>query len=324
MKFRDVTQQWNAHEVEGKSLGATFADYDNSGRVSLAIANDEMPGDLLSNEGGKFKNVGKTSGTAYDDSGSVHGGMGTDWADYDNDGKMDLAVATFQNEAKNIYHNDGDGLFTDKSAMLGMAPSTPYVTFGIKWLDYDNDGWPELILANGHVQDNIADIDKTASYKQPVQLYHSQEGQRFDDVSATLLDAAARRPIVGRGLAIGDYDNDGKVDILVVDSEGTPLLLHNETPNAGHYLSLTLVGAKSNRDGYGARVVVEAGGKKRMGRCGTDGSYLSASDRRVHFGLGSAATADTVTVYWPSGKKDVLKAVAADKNVTVREDSSPK
>src|SRR5262249_55536114 len=162
----------------------------------------EMPGDLLSNEGGKFKNVGKTSGTAYDDSGSVHGGMGIDWSDYDNDGKLDLAVATFQNEAKNIYHNDGDGLFTDKSAMLGMAPSTPYVTFGIKWLDYDNDGWVDLVLANGHVQDNINAIDKTAAYKQPIQLYHSQQGQRFEDVSATALDAAARRPIVGRGLAV--------------------------------------------------------------------------------------------------------------------------
>ena len=251
--FRDVTNTWKAHEVEGKSLGATFADFDNKGKISLAVANDEMPGDLLANKGGKFENIGKTSGVAYDDSGNVHGGMGADWGDYDNDGKLDLVVGTFQNESKNIYHNDGDGLFTDKSAMLGMAPATPSVTFGIKWLDFDNDGYLDVMLANGHVQDNIADIDKTASYKQPTLLFRSSGAERFEDFSGAL-DEAARRPIVGRGLCIGDYDNDGKMDAIVVDSEGTPLLLHNEDKTAGNAVLIALVGKKSNRDGYGARV----------------------------------------------------------------------
>jgi hypothetical protein len=316
--FRDVTKQWKVHLVEGKNLGVSVADYDGTGKVSLAIANDEMPGDLLSNKGGTFENIGKTSGTAYDDSGNVHGGMGVDWGDYDNDGKMDLAIATFQNEAKNIFHNDGEGLFTDKSAMLGMAPATPFVTFGIKWFDYDNDGFLDLVLANGHVQDNISAIDKTAQYRQPTMIFHNIGAERFEDVSARI-DASGRRPIVGRGLAVGDYDNDGKVDVLVVDSEGEPILLHNEVPNVGNVLRITLVGKKSNRDGLGARVIATVGGKKIVRRCGTDGSYMSASDKRVYIGIGTANTADTVTVFWPSGKKTTLQNVAAGKPLTITE-----
>ncbi|MDX1931640.1 MAG: CRTAC1 family protein [Capsulimonadales bacterium] len=316
--FRDVTNRWDAHLVEGKNLGVSVADFDGNGKVSLAIANDEMPGDLLHNRGEKFENIGKTSGTAYDDNGNVHGGMGIDWGDYNNDGKLDLVVATFQNETKNIYHNDGENLFTDKSAMLGMAPATPLVTFGIKWFDYDNDGYLDLILASGHVQDNISEIDKTASYKQPTMLFRNNGAERFEDVTSRI-EESGRRPIVGRGLAVGDYDNDGKVDALVVDSEGTPILLHNETPDAGNAITLSLVGKKSNRDGYGARIVASVDGKQIVRRCGSDGSYLSSSDKRVHIGLGTAPSAKTVTVYWPSGKKSELKDVAPGKTVTVRE-----
>jgi enediyne biosynthesis protein E4 len=318
-KFKEVTEQWKAHEVEGKALGVAFADYDGTGKTHLAIANDEMPGDLLENKGGGFENIGKTSGTAYDDSGNVHGGMGIDWGDYNNDGKLDLTVGTFQNEAKNIYQNDGDGLFTDRSAMLGMAPATPLVTFGIKWLDYDNDGWLDLILANGHVQDNIAEIDKSANYRQPTQLFRNEEGQRFTEVSGSVIDESGRRPIVGRGLAVGDYDNDGKPDVLIVDSEGEPILLHNETPDAGNALLLNLVGGKSNRDALGARVEVTAGGKTYIRQCVTDGSYMSASDKRVHVGIGKATTAETVTVHWPSGKKMTVKEVPVNKPFEIKE-----
>ncbi len=323
-KFKDITQSWNAHLVEGKTLGVATADYDGAGKISLALANDEMPGDLLANRGGKFENIGKNSGTAYDENGGVHGGMGVDWGDYDNDGRIDLVVATFQNEPKNIYHNDGDDLFTDKSAMLGMAPATPSLTFGIKWLDFNNDGYLDLILANGHVQDNISDIDKTTTYKQSVQLFQNHKGERFEDISASSLDEGSRRPIVGRGLATGDYDNDGKIDVLIVDSEGTPLLLHNETVNAGNALAIRLVGSKANRNGYGARVEVTVGGQKMLRQCSPCGSYMSSSDSRVHFGLGSATVADTVTVHWPNGASSALKNVPANKPLTVREDGAPK
>lgn len=319
-KFKEVTNQWKAQEVEGKALGVAFGDYDGTGKTHLAIANDEMPGDLLENKGSSFENIGKTSGTAYDDSGNVHGGMGVDWGDYDNDGKLDLAVGTFQNETKNIYRNDGDGLFTDRSAMLGMAPATPSVTFGTKWLDYDNDGWLDIILANGHVQDNIADIDKTATFRQPTLLFHSEGGQRFTEVSQSAIDESGRRPIVGRGLAVGDYDNDGKIDVLLVDSDGEPVLLHNETPDAGNALVLNLIGSKSNRDGLGARIEVGVDGKTYVRQCVTDGSYMSASDKRVHVGIGKAAGVESVTVHWPSGKKTTVKDLPINKPFDIKED----
>ena len=316
--FRDVTRAWGAHEVQGKALGVAFADYDGSGRQSLAIANDEVPGDLLQNNRGSFRNVGVTSGTAHDSRGEVHGGMGIDWGDYDNDGRIDLFVATFRNEAKCVYRNE-DGFFAERSAALGLAPAHPYVAFGSKWLDFDNDGWLDLLIANGHVQDNISQIDKNITYEQPTQLFRNTGGTFFEDASARLAPNA-RRPIVGRGLATGDYDNDGRVDAVIVDDRGAPLLLQNRSAAPErHWLSLKLVGTKSNRDGVGAVVTAETGGLKQTRRCGTDGSYLSASDRRVHIGLGAATSAATVTVRWPSGLVSVLRDVPAGRVVLVKE-----
>jgi len=315
-RFSDATRAWGADRVPGFDLGVAFADYDGSGRPSLAIANDEAPGNLLKNQGASFKDVGELAGAALDSSGAVHGGMGIDWGDYDNDGRLDLFVGTFQNQAKCIYHNDG-AYFTDHSAALGLGSLAPNVTFGAKWLDYDNDGWLDLVLANGHVQDNIHAIDSSAEYRQPVALCHNGAGGRFADVSAQMAPACTT-PIVGRGLAIGDIDNDGLMDVLVVDSAGAPLLLRNETAGAGHWLELTLVGTRSNRDGIGALVTAAAGGLKQVRLCQTGGSYLSSSDRRVHIGLGPATTAD-ITVRWPSGHVDSYHDVPADRILTARE-----
>ena len=318
-KFEDVTNQWNAQAASGKCLGVAFADFDGSGHQSLALANDEMAANLLKNDGHRFTDVGSRSGVAYSVNGNVDGGMGVDWGDYDNDGRLDLAVATFAREAKCVYHNDGSGSFTEMSSRLGLAvPTLPNVAFGEKWLDVDNDGFLDLMIANGHVRDNVNDVDKTATYRQPTQLFHNEGGVRFSDASAGLTGDAAG-PIVGRGLAIGDFDNDGKVDALVVDAEGHPLLLHNETPNAGHWLEINLVGTRCNRDGLGALVTVTAGGRSLLRLCTTSGSYLSASDKRVHFGLGASTTADTVVVQWPDGRKDTWPSVHTDQIVTLRE-----
>ena len=324
-KFRDVSKTWRAfavpQEIQGKGLGVAVADYDGSGRQSIAIANDEVPGDLLHNLGGHFLNVAASSGTAFNvENGHPYGGMGIDWGDYDNDGRLDLVVATFRGEPKSIFHNDGRGLFTDRSLPLGVAERTrANVAFGVKWLDVDNDGFLDLILANGHVQDNIDAIEPGSTYKQRLQLFRNTGGAAFVEQSA---GPSFQTPILGRGLAIGDYDNDGRIDVLVVDSEGAPLLLHNETPKTGHWLLCKLVGTKSNRDGIGALVTVEAGGRKLLRRCGTDGSYMSASDRRVHVGLGKAMSA-TVTVRWPSGATNVYKNIAADRVITLREALTP-
>ncbi len=318
-KFEDKTKAWLPDNIEGKNLGVAIADFDGSGKQSLALANDEVKGDLLYWEGGRFVNLKDTSGTSVDNDGGVHGGMGTDWGDYDGDGKLDLGVATFQNEAKSMYHNEGGKYFTDRSAALGVAEKTmPFVAFGFKFTDFDNDGWLDLVIANGHVQDNIDVVDKSAKYKEPVQFLRNIEGKSFQDASGGLAPEVTK-PIVGRGLAIGDYDNDGKLDALVVDSEGKPLLLHNVSPNKNHWLSVKLDGAGGNRMGIGALVTVEAGGRKLLRRCATDGSYLSASDSRVHFGLGGFASPVTVTVKWSGGKTDIFRNVAIDRGVTLKQ-----
>jgi hypothetical protein len=298
-RFADVSNTWGIPAIHGKGLGVAAADYDDSGHTSLALANDEVAGDLLQNVGKRFKEVGAESGTAFNNDGNVHGGMGVDWGDYDNDGKLDLMVATFQHENKCLYHNDGGGLFTESSAPLGIGDKTqPYVAFGVKFIDYD----------------------KTASYREPTILLHNEGGHSFTDQGAEA-GPAFGKPIVGRGLAVGDFDNDGRQDVLVVDSEGSPLLLHNESIGVGHWLLLRLQGVKSNRDGIGAMVTVDAGGKKLLRRCATDGSYMSASDRRVHVGLG-AATQATITVRWPSGQVDTYHDVGVDRVLTLKEGHS--
>ncbi len=318
-RFEDVTESWHADHVPGYTLGVASADYNRSGKQSLALANDENPGDLLTNQGQAFKDDGEASGTALDASGEVHGGMGIDWGDYDNDGRLDLFVATFQHQAKCLYHNEGQ-YFTEKSAAMGLGDSANLVTFGAKWIDYDNDGWLDLILANGHIEDNIQAIDKSQTFRQPIMLYHNEGGKLFENMNGQL-DPSVTRPIVGRGLAIGDYDNDGRLDVLVVDSDGAPMLLHNQTPKVGNWLEIKLIGTKSNRDGLGAIVTASAAGQSLVRLCHTDGSFLSASDKRVHIGLGSAKSADLM-IDWPSGHIDKYSNVQADQILTAREGSS--
>jgi len=323
-RFADVSAGVGIAATKGRGLGVAWAPLEPGEAPSLAISNDEMAGDLLrpsSKAAARYTNIGEQSGTAFDRDGQIHGGMGTDWGDYAEDGRLDLFVATFQNEAKSLYHNDGQGQFSDFSYRTGLAlPTIPHVAFGCKLFDYDNDGHLDVVIANGHVQDNIHDIDTSATYKQTLQIFHNSGTTplTFDDASAQGGPAFAQ-PIVGRGLAVGDYDNDGRQDVLVVDSEGHPLLLHNECANAGHWLGVRLVGVKSNRDGIGALVTAQVGPRRLLRLCHTDGSYLSASDRRVHFGLGAATTVDSLTVRWPSGLMQTLKNLPADKIITVTE-----
>jgi len=318
-KFVDMTRPWKADSASGKTLGVAFADFDGSGRPSLMLANDEMAGNLLRFDGKSFSDVAATAGCAYSANGNAIGGMGVDWGDYDNDGRLDLAVATFQHEVKCIYHNDGRGLFTENASLLGIAASArENVAFGLKWLDADNDGRLDMMITNGHTRDNVADVDKGTTFKQASQFFHNDGGVHFSDASAALTgDAGA--PIVGRGLAIGDFDNDGKMDALAVDIEGHPLLLHNETSSVGHWLEVNLIGAKSNRDGQGAVVVAQAGTLQVTRECTTSGSYMSASDKRVHLGLGGASTIDTLSVRWPDGHVDKYSGVEPDRVVTVKE-----
>jgi enediyne biosynthesis protein E4 len=319
--FAESTRLWGADKVSGKALGVAFAPGIRDGGLALAIANDVMPGDLLTANGRRFTNVGLLSGMAYTAEGKPYGGMGIDWGDYNNDGSLDLAVATFEGEAKPIFRNEGNGFFEDQSQALGLTAKTlPYVAFGMKWLDFNNDGWLDLMISNGHVANNIADYDKVHTYRQPTLLFANHAGQQFEEISARSGPDLVR-PLVGRGLATGDIDNDGKVDVLLVDSEGSPLLLHNQTASDSHWLRVKLIGTRCNRDGFGAVVTADTGSATLTRHCHTDGSYLSASDARLHFGLG-AATRVTITVRWPDGHVDKFPDVSADQQITIREGAS--
>jgi enediyne biosynthesis protein E4 len=330
LRFTDITKSVGGKTVAGKALGVAFADFEGNGIPGIALANDEMPGDLLKPSlklvGGKtsvaYENIGELSGTAFDRDGNMHGGMGTDWGDYDNDGKPDLFVATFQNEVKSLYRNEGEGRFMDVGIPSGISlPATPFVAFGVKFLDFDNDGNLDLVVANGHVQDNIAEVQTGAVYRQSSQLFRNKGGKPilFEDVSSAVGPDFGKK-IIGRGLATGDYDNDGKVDVLIVDSEGKPLLLHNEGGPAHHWLGVQLVGTKSNRDGYGATVTLKtAGGKMLYRHCHADGSYMSSSDPRVHFGLGTEEKVESLTVRWPSGRTETFDAPTVDRYMVIEE-----
>ncbi|HLK58748.1 MAG TPA: CRTAC1 family protein [Chthonomonadaceae bacterium] len=324
--FRDVTKEWNMAATGGRGLGVAFADFDGSGHVGLAIANDLIAGDLFENTGqSKWKNIGVPSGTAVDPTGDNHAGMGIDWGDYDNDGRLDLFVTTFSNETKCLYHNEGNGVFTYQSEAMNLdRPTLPYVAWGCKFFDADNDGWLDLILANGHVQDNISHFEKE-TYRQPV-LFLRNRGKShaaFEDATRSA-GLGALPNIVGRGLAVGDFDNDGRVDVLVVDSEGKPLLLHNETqaPNES-WVGFRLVGkGRSNRNAYGALITLETNGQRRVRQCQSGGSYLSSSDARVHFGLGKGAI-ERVIIRWPDGMVQVLPSVPSGRYITVTEGETP-
>src|SRR5579872_5635133 len=318
--FADVTKSWGLQSSPGKTLGVAFADLDHSGRQSLALANDEVPGELYLNQGGAFRNIGASACIAYSNVGQPQAGMGLDWGDYDGDGRLDLAVMTFATELKPIYHNEGHHFFTDESSQLGLTKIvSPYVAFGVKWIDADNDGWLDLLITNGHIADNIAETGQGYTYRQPTLFLKNLLGKRFVRIAQPDLD----RPIVGRGLAIGDYDNDGRIDALVVDSEGEALLLHNETPDAGHWLTLRLIGHRGNRDGYGAEVTIESAKRKLFQHCHADGSYLSSSDPRVHFGLGDENTVRRLTIRWPGGGVQTFENLAADRILTVEEGRAP-
>lgn len=322
-KFRDVTVATGMDKVTGKALGVLFLDLDDSGRQSLYLANDEVSSDLMHNLGGKlgggrFENIGEISGVAYNEVGKPYGGMGVDYGDVDRDGKPDLIVGTFTVENKMVLINQGDRLFVDKSEPLGVAlPARNYLSFGAQLFDFDNDGDLDLIFANGYIADNVHEYEPTRTYREPTLLFQNEGGSRFTDISKTSGEALTR-PIVGRGLAVGDYDNDGKMDVLIVDGEGPPLLLHNESPRKNNYLSLRLIGAKGNRNAYGTKITVESASGKATYYCHTDGSYLSASDSRVHIGLGPA-TAAKLTLRWPNGATQTLNVKEVNRQITIEQ-----
>jgi hypothetical protein len=336
--FTDVTREVGVFDPSGKGMGVTCGDYDNDGDVDIFVANDLTPNFLYRNDGnrdrsGKLKTTGWTftdvaliAGVGYSRDGHPQSNMGTAFGDYDNDGYLDLVVPNFQEEPCSVYHNEGNGFFSEESAATGIGAVTfPYVGWGIGFLDYNNDGYQDIFIVNGHVLDNAEVFDPTTSYCQRNILFRNNGPDRkgrytFSDVSST---AGPGLAVVksSRGAAFGDYDNDGDVDILIANCGDSPTLLRNDGGNqAGHWLRVGLKGVKSNRSGIGARVRVIAGDLVQIGEVTSGSSLYSQNDLRLFFGLGNRQKVDRVEVRWPSGAQDITMNVQTDQTITIQEE----
>ena len=305
-----------------KGLGIAVADYDQDGHIDLFIANDSMPEFLYHNKGdGTFEEVGLPSGVAVDGEGRTYAGMGVDFADYNNDGLPDLIITDLAAQMYAVYRNNGDGTFTYDSYPSGIGRMTmTHSGWGVQSLDFDHDGWKDLLIAQGHDLDTIELTFPNLRYREPMLLARNT-GKNFVDVSEEA-GSVFQQPWVGRGLAIGDLDNDGLVDAVVTTNGGPLHVLHNETPTPNHWLTLRLVGHTSNRDAIGTVVKVVTGQGTQFATVTTAGSYLSSSDKRVHFGLGLDAAAKTIEIHWPSGVRQTLQNVHADQVLQVDEPSA--
>ncbi|MEX2558898.1 MAG: CRTAC1 family protein, partial [Pirellulales bacterium] len=306
-------------DTNGKALVLAFADLDRDGRMDFYIGNDGTEAELMHNLGGmKFENLGFQSGLAVHNFAAM-AAMAADWADFDRDGLEDLTVTGFADESYAVFRNFGNLNFDSASNRTGIAAATfKPLGFGAKWLDMDNDSWPDVAYANGHVYDNVADIDPSFVFRQPMMLFHNRRGERFADLVPVLRGDVAR-PLLGRGLAAGDIDNDGRIDLLVVDYEGPVVLLLNESRTENHWIKLDLRSAGSNRFAYGARLTGRRGDEVWIGQVSPASSYLSSSDPRIHWGLGKVDRLDSITIHWLSGHEEVLHDVAADRIVQVME-----
>jgi thioredoxin-like negative regulator of GroEL len=314
-RFADVTQEAGIVDLDGRGFGVVAADLDGDGLVDLFVANDASANYLFRNLGGlKFEEVGHSAGVAANASGGYQAGMGVACGDLDGDGQPDLAVTNYYNESTSFFQNLGHGLFADHTAAIGLAATSRHrLGFGVAMPDVDNDGWLDLLTVNGHIHDGRPQFP----WKMPAQLLRGIGSGRVRDITA---EAGAPLLVehIARGLAIGDLDNDGRVD-AVVQAQDEPLVyLHNRS-DAGSALTLLLEGTASNRDAVGAVVTVEAGGRRRVATRLGGGSYQSAGDPRLHFGLGDAKRADRVEVRWPSGRVDHFEGLAAGTGHLLRE-----
>jgi hypothetical protein len=322
--FTEVSQKIGISKP-GKGLGIALADYDRDGKIDLFVANDSMVEFLYHNKGdGTFEEVGLASQVAVDGDGRTYAGMGVDFADYNNDGWPDVLITDLANQRYALYQNSRDGSFTYSSFSTGLGRiSMLHSGWGARFLDYDNDGWKDLIVAQGHDLDTVEINYPNLRYREPMLLVRNI-GTGFVDVSADS-GAVFQQSWLGRGLATGDIDNDGCVDVVVATNDGPAHVLHNETPTQNRWLILKLVGHKSNRDAIGAEVKLVTRKGSQFATVTTAGSYLSSSDKRVHFGLGPDASAQSIEISWPSGITQALKNISADQILQIDEpiSSSP-
>jgi len=318
-KFEDATQKAGMSDPTSKSLGLAILDYNNDGWPDIVVANDTQPNKLyLNKQNGTFEEKAVAAGIAFSEDGVARAGMGVDAADYDRSGHPSLMITNFANQMLSLYHNEGNGLFVDEAPRSEVGRNTLVTLgFGCFFFDYDNDGWPDIFVADGHIENEIERVQKRVSYAEPPHLFRNLGGGKFQEVTAQLGDAFAS-PKVARGAAYADIDNDGALDVLITTNGGRAWLFHNEG-GTHHSLRLKLVGTKSNRDGIGAVVRLSSGGAKQWQMLRSGSSYLSQSELVLTFGLGGAAKAESVEIQWPSGQVDKIASLAADQTVTVEE-----
>ena len=318
-KFEDVTQKANFYEPTSKSLGVAILDYNADGWPDILLANDTQPNKLyLNKRDGTFEEKGVSAGIAFSEDGVARAGMGVDAADYDRSGRPSLIITNFANQMISLYHNEGNGLFVDEAPRSDVGRATLVTLgFGCFFFDYDNDGWPDIFVADGHIENEIERVQKRVSYAEPPHLFRNLGAGKFQEVTDSMGSAFAA-PKVARGAAYADIDNDGSLDLLMTTNGGRPYLFHNEG-STNHSLRVKLVGTKSNRDGIGSVVRVTSSKDQQWQMLRSGSSYLSQSELVLTFGLGMQSKVDSLEVQWPSGQVDKLSNISAGQTVTIQE-----
>ncbi len=318
--FTDMAKNAGVHDPDGYyGLGAVWTDVNGDGLIDLFVANDSRPNFLYQNNGnGTFTELGFLSGTAVSEDGIEQGSMGIALGDYDHDGRFDFFVTNFADEYNALYHHDGQFTYTDMSFVSGTAESSfPYVGWGTEFFDYDNDGWVDLLLVNGHVYPQVDNASVGTSYAQRKLLYRNNRDGTFSEISSQA-GAALLEKRVSRGTAFGDLDNDGDVDVVINDLDGAPMVLRNEGGNRRNWIRIKAQSPAKNRFGIGARIRVVAGDLAQKSEIRSGGSYISQNDLRVHFGLGNRKSVDLIEVHWPGGGVTRLENIEVNQEITVR------
>ncbi len=318
--FTDVSDKSGVGLAESKGMSLVLADFNGDGWPDIAIANDTWPNFLFqNNHDGTFSDVSLISGLAASEDGRYEAGMGIDAADVDGDGLLDVYITHLDFELNRLYHNNGDDTFTDVTYSSGIGNKAMLLSgVSAKFFDFDNDGWPDIVQANGAMVDNVALYHSLVSYKEPLLMFRNLGYGKFEKVSDRL-GADFNRPVAGRGLATADFFNDGRVGLAVNCRGDSPELLRNDGANGNHWVEVLLIGTKSNRDGIGSVLKLTSGGVVQVDQAKGGTSYMSASDPRIHFGLGKRAKIDSLVITWPSGQVDKLANVPIDSIIAVKE-----